>query len=98
MRSPSTLETTAKARFDRHVSRTRPSGGSIISGMPPSSAMHTWRAVFFAAALWTTLGAGLGFLDPARTFALFHGAPPVSEDLVQIYRGASGQSLLFAVG
>ena len=60
--------------------------------------LKRWRWVFAAAALWTTLGAVPGFLDTANTFVRFHGAPPDSALMLQIYRGAWGQSFLFALG
>ncbi len=60
--------------------------------------MTVWRWVFGAAALWTTIGAVPGYFDPAGTFARFYGVEPSSQLMVQIYRGAWGQSFLFALG
>jgi hypothetical protein len=57
-----------------------------------------FRLVFLAAAIWTSLGAGPGFFDPAGTLALIHGAAPDSALALALFRGASGQTLLFAVG
>ncbi|MBX3270998.1 MAG: hypothetical protein KF729_12105 [Sandaracinaceae bacterium] len=57
-----------------------------------------WRAVFATAALWTLLGAIPGYLDPAASFLRFHGAPADSPLVLELYRGAWGQTLLFAVG
>lgn len=60
--------------------------------------LRLWRWVFAAAALWTTIGAVPGYFDPAGTFARFYGVEANSTLMVQIYRGAWGQSFLFALG
>ncbi len=57
-----------------------------------------WQVVFGLAAVWTAIGAILGILDTARTFARFYGFIPDSALLLDVYRGAWGQSLLFAIG
>lgn len=57
-----------------------------------------WRIVFAATAVWTLLGAIPGYLDPVSSFVRFHGAPPDSALVLELYRGAWGQTLLFAVG
>jgi hypothetical protein len=43
------------------------------------------------------LGAVPGLVDPAAAYQRFH-AGPVSQDVVQLFRGSSGQTFLFAVG
>lgn len=57
-----------------------------------------WRAVFAAAAGWTTLGALPGLLVPERMLLLFHGVEPESPFVAVLYRGSAGQTFLFAVG
>ena len=57
-----------------------------------------WRVVFAAAALWTALGAVPGMFDAAATFRRFYGFEPESELVLELFRGAWGQSLLFALG
>lgn len=56
------------------------------------------RSAFALVALWTALGAIPGFLDPRGSFLRFHGHPPESPLVLDLYRGAWGQTLLFAVG
>ncbi|MBN8610613.1 MAG: hypothetical protein J0L92_08520 [Deltaproteobacteria bacterium] len=57
-----------------------------------------WRTLFAIIALWTALGAVPGFLDPHDTFVRFHGHEPESALVLDLYRGAWGQTLLFAIG
>ena len=57
-----------------------------------------WRGLFAIIALWTALGAVPGFLDPHGTFVRFHGHEPESALVLDLYRGAWGQTLLFAIG
>ena len=59
---------------------------------------RVWRIVFAAAAVWTALGAVPALIDPAGTFQRFYGFAPESTVVVALFRGAWGQSLLFAVG
>lgn len=61
----------------------------------PSTA---WRTLFAIVALWTAIGAVPGFLDPFRSFVQFHGHEPESALVIDLYRGAWGQTLLFAIG
>ncbi|MBX2803496.1 MAG: hypothetical protein KTR31_37795 [Myxococcales bacterium] len=63
-----------------------------------TTSLTTWRAVFAAAAVWTTLGAVPGLLDPGRMLALFHGVEPESPLVLLMYRGSAGQTFLFAIG
>jgi hypothetical protein len=60
--------------------------------------LRTWKFVFAATAVWTLLGAVPGFVDPLGSFVRFQGGPPASDLELQLYRGAWGQTLLFAVG
>lgn len=62
------------------------------------AAFVAWRITFLAAALWTMAGALPGLLDADGTFERFYGVPAESDRLLAIYRGAWGQSLLFALG
>lgn len=62
------------------------------------AALVAWRITFLSAAVWTMLGALPGLLDAAGTFERFYGVAAESERLLDIYRGAWGQSLLFAIG
>ncbi len=57
-----------------------------------------WRALFLVIAAWTAIGAIPGFLDPEGTFLRFHGHAPESALVIDLYRGAWGQTLLFAIG
>ncbi len=57
-----------------------------------------WRIVFAAAAGWTALGAIPALTDTVRTFQRFYGFAPESTLVVELFRGAWGQSLLFALG
>jgi len=58
---------------------------------------HGWGLVFLAAGLWTMLGAIPGLVDPEAAYQRFH-AGPVTQDALVLFRGASGQTFLFAVG
>jgi hypothetical protein len=60
--------------------------------------LSPWRAVFAAAAAWTSLGAVPGLVAPDRMLTLFHGVEPESPLVLLMYRGSAGQTLLFAVG
>jgi hypothetical protein len=62
---------------------------------PPSPA---WRWLFGTVALWTALGAVPGFLDPHTSFVGFYGHEPESALVLDLYRGAWGQTALFAIG
>lgn len=44
------------------------------------------------------MGAIPGYLDPEGSFARFFGAPADSPLVLELYRGAWGQTLLFAIG
>lgn len=56
-----------------------------------------WGVVLFAAGLWTMLGAVPGLVDPATAYQRFHDGP-ATQDALELFRGASGQTFLFAVG
>lgn len=64
---------------------------------PRSWVPHGWGLLFLAAGLWTMLGAVPGLVDPAAAYQRFH-AGPVTEDVLVLFRGSSGQTFLFAVG
>ncbi len=72
--------------------------GARMTFAIPTTSPHVWRFVFAATALWTLLGAIPGYLDPLASFMRFYGAPPDSPLVLELYRGAWGQTLLFAVG
>ena len=57
-----------------------------------------WRIVFASAAGWTALGAVPSLMDTASAFERFYGFAPESALVVELFRGAWGQSLLFALG
>jgi hypothetical protein len=57
-----------------------------------------FKLVFALVASWTALGAVPGFVDPRGSFIRFHGHLPESPQVLELYRGAWGQTLLFAVG
>lgn len=63
-----------------------------------TTSLTMWRAVFAAAAVWTTLGALPGLLAPERMLTLFHGVQPESPFVLVMYRGSAGQTFLFAIG
>ena len=65
---------------------------------PSSPEATPWRLAFAAMALWTLLGAVPGFVDPLGSFVRFQGHPPATALELELYRGAWGQTLLFAVG
>jgi hypothetical protein len=65
---------------------------------PTDRPHRAWRIVFGATALWTFLGAIPGTLDPVTSFTRFHGGLPESPLVLDLYRGAWGQTLLFAIG
>lgn len=56
-----------------------------------------WGLVLLAAGLWTMLGAVPGLVDPETAYQHFHGGP-ATRDALELFRGASGQTFLFAVG
>lgn len=60
--------------------------------------MVVWRCVFAAAGFWTMLGAIPALFDTATAFYRFHGYVARSADILEIYRGSWGQSLLFGIG
>jgi hypothetical protein len=64
----------------------------------PRSDLFPLRIALAVTALWTLSGALFGFLDTAASFERFHGAPADSELVLELYRGAWGQTLLFAIG
>lgn len=57
-----------------------------------------WSVLFAIVAVWTALGAIPGFFWAEWTFESFYGAPPPSALVLDLYRGAWGQTLLFAIG
>lgn len=61
-------------------------------------ALRAFRFILAATALWTLMGAIPGYLDPASSFQRFTGAAAESPLVLELYRGAWGQTLLFAVG
>jgi hypothetical protein len=60
--------------------------------------MLALRIALGLAATWTLMGAIPGYLDPEDSFARFFGVPAESALVLELYRGAWGQTLLFAVG
>jgi hypothetical protein len=64
----------------------------------PTRADRTFRSLLIATALWTLMGAIPGYLDPAASFERFMGAPAESPLVLDLYRGAWGQTFLFAIG
>lgn len=71
---------------------------NIGHGKNKKTGFGVWRVVLAAAALWTMMGAIPAFIDPATTFERFHGHPAGSTELLAVYLGAWGQSMLFAIG
>ncbi len=61
-------------------------------------AIRAFRYLLVATAVWTLMGAIPGYLDPAASFHRFTGAPANSPMVLELYRGAWGQTLLFAIG
>ncbi len=57
-----------------------------------------FKLAFALVATWTALGAVPGFVDPQGSYLRFHGHLPSSPEVLELYRGAWGQTLLFAVG
>jgi hypothetical protein len=72
---------------------------SISTSTPatPSWIPRGWGLLFLAAGLWTLLGAVPGLVAPEAAYAKFH-AGPITPDVVLLFRGSSGQTLLFAIG
>lgn len=66
--------------------------------MTNAPSLRFWQIVFATTAVWTLLGAIPGYLDPLGSFLRFHGGPPGSPLELELYRGAWGQTLLFAFG
>jgi hypothetical protein len=58
---------------------------------------HGWGLLLLAAGLWTMLGAVPGLVDPEAAYQRFHDGP-AAQDVLDLFRGASGQTFLFAVG
>lgn len=56
-----------------------------------------WGLVLLAAGVWTMLGAVPGLVDPEASYQRFH-AGPVTQDVLVLFQGSSGQTFLFAVG
>ena len=77
---------------------TRPSYHTGMNENHTTYGVWMWRVVFAAAAVWTALGAIPSLIDPAGTFQRFYGVAPESAMVVTLFRGAWGQSLLFAAG
>jgi len=57
-----------------------------------------WSVVFGLIALWTLSGAVPGFLFPEWTYQNFFGHPAESQEVLDLFRGSWGQTLLFGVG
>jgi len=57
-----------------------------------------WSILFALAAVWTASGAIPGFFWAEWTYEAFTGAPVPSALVLDLYRGAWGQTLLFALG
>ena len=69
-----------------------------MKAIPSDRALRVFRYVLAVTALWTLMGAVPGYLDPAASFQRFSGAPAESPIVLELYRGAWGQTLLFAIG
>ena len=69
-----------------------------MKAIPSDQALRVFRYVLAVTALWTLMGAVPGYLDPAASFERFSGAPAESPIVLELYRGAWGQTLLFAIG
>ncbi|WP_088313006.1 hypothetical protein [Kineosporia sp. R_H_3] len=82
------MKTTSGRRTDR---------AGLPALAPRSWVPHGWGLLFLAAGLWTLLGAVPGLVDPAAAYQRFH-AGPVTEDVLALFRGSSGQTFLFGVG
>jgi hypothetical protein len=65
---------------------------------PSDRANRAFRFILAATALWTLMGAIPGYVDPAASFHRFTGTPAQSPLVLELYRGAWGQTLLFAIG
>jgi len=57
-----------------------------------------WSVVFGFIALWTLSGAVPGFLFPEWTYESFYGHPAESQLIIDLFKGAWGQTLLFGLG
>lgn len=57
-----------------------------------------WPVAFGLIALWTLSGAVPGFFFPEWTYQSFHGRPAESAQVLDLFRGAWGQTLLFGLG
>jgi hypothetical protein len=76
-------------------------GAGVAHGLAMTSSrsdLLPLRIALTVTALWTLSGALFGYLDTASSFERFHGAPADSEVVLELYRGAWGQTLLFAIG
>lgn len=56
------------------------------------------RVLLAVTAVWTLAGAVPGYLDPAASFERFTGTAAESPLMLELYRGAWGQTFLFAIG
>lgn len=69
-----------------------------MRAIPPDRAHRAFRIILAATALWTLMGAIPGYIDPAASFHRFTGTAAESPLVLELYRGAWGQTLLFAIG
>lgn len=83
----------------RHPAHSQEWAAQIRATVGPTRAWvpHGWGLVFLAAGVWTMLGAIPGLVAPEAAYQRFH-AGPVTEDVLVLFRGSSGQTFLFAVG
>jgi len=54
--------------------------------------------MFALVAAWTLSGAVPGFFFAEWTYQQFQGSPPASAEILDLFRGAWGQTLLFGLG
>lgn len=57
-----------------------------------------WSLMFAVVAAWTLSGALPGFFFAEWTYQQFHGRPPASSEVLDLFRGSWGQTLLFGLG
>ena len=69
-----------------------------MTSISPERAHRALRFILVATALWTLMGAIPGYVDPAASFQRFTGAAADSPLVLELYRGAWGQTFLFAIG
>lgn len=57
-----------------------------------------WSICFAVVCLWTLSGALPGYFFPEWAYQTFQGRSPESPEVLDLFRGAWGQTLLFALG